>query len=90
MMKNLETKKYALDKGIVLIPGIEVKVEGKHIILLNVNEWREKEINTLEELRCHKGESSLIIAPHPYFPTLTSLGEKLDRYIHILDALTRL
>ncbi|MQY59231.1 MAG: hypothetical protein GH144_06450, partial [Clostridia bacterium] len=27
-------KKYALDKGIVLIPGIEVKVEGKHIILL--------------------------------------------------------
>ena len=80
-------KKYALDKGIVLIPGIEVKVEGKHIILLNVNEWREKEINTLEELRCHKGEGSLIMAPHPYFPTLTSLGKKLDRYIHILDAL---
>jgi len=80
-------KKYALDKGIVLIPGIELKVEGKHIILLNVNEWREKEINTLEELRYHKSESSLIIAPHPYFPTLTSLGKKLDRYIHILDAL---
>ena len=80
-------RKYASDKGILLIPGIEVKVEGKHIILLNVNEWREKEINTLEELRCHKGEGSLIIAPHPYFPTLTSLGKKLDRYIHILDAL---
>jgi len=80
-------KKYALDKGIVLIPGIEVKVEGKHIILLNVNEWREKEINTLEELRCHKNENSLIIAPHPYFPMFASLGAKLDQYIHIFDAL---
>jgi len=67
--------KYALDKGILLIPGIEMKIEGKHIILLNVNERREKKINTLEELRCYKSESSLI------------MGKKLDRYIHILDAL---
>jgi len=80
-------EKYALDKGILLIPGIEMKIEEKHIVLLNINERREKDINTLEELKCHKGESSLIVAPHPYFSTLTSLGKKLDRYIHIIDAL---
>lgn len=80
-------KKYALDKGILLISGIELKIEGKHIILLNVNKGREGKINTLEELSYHKGENSLIIAPHPYFPPLVSLGRKLDRYIHIFDAL---
>ncbi len=36
---------------------------------------------------CYKGENSLIVAPHPYFPTLTSLKTKLTRYVHILDAL---
>ena len=79
-------KKYALDKGILLIPGIELKVEGKHIILLNVNDRGEREIRTLEELRYYKNESSLIIAPHPYFPMFASLGAKLDQYIHIFDA----
>ncbi len=80
-------KKYALDKGIILIPGIELKVEGKHIILLNVNDEGEREIRTLEELRDYKNESSLIVAPHPYFPMFASLGAKLGQYIHIFDAI---
>jgi len=78
-------KKYALDRGILLIPGIELKIEGKHIILLNVNNV-EKEIRTVEELEYYKNENSLIIAPHPYFPMFASLKAKLDQYIHIFDA----
>ena len=79
-------KKYASDKGILLIPGIELKIEGKHVILLNVNNV-EKEIRTVEELEYYKNENSLIIAPHPYFPMFASLKAKLDQYIHIFNAI---
>jgi len=80
-------KKYALDKGILLIPGIELRVEKKHVVLLNVNDRIEREIKTLEELRYYKNESRLVVAPHPYFPTFASLRAKLDQHIHIFDAL---
>lgn len=84
---NYYLKKYALDKKILLIPGIELKVEKKHVILLNVNDRIERKIKRLEELRYYKNESSLVVAPHPYFPTFASLGAKLDRHIHIFDAI---
>jgi len=82
-----DLEKYALDRGILLIPGIELEIERKHILLLNVEEAAKRKTKTLEELKSYKNENNLIIAPHPYFPTLTSLGAKLEQYVDIFDAL---
>jgi predicted metal-dependent phosphoesterase TrpH len=76
---------YAERRGIVLIPGIEKLIEGKHVLLVNVD-WHAHAIETFEELRRWKNGSSLVIAPHPYFPRGNCLGSVLEGNIDLFDA----
>ncbi len=80
-------KDYAASKGILLIPGIELSVERKHIILLNINHNVPQKIQSLQDLRDYKNEDSLVIAPHPYFPMYQALNSKLEEHIDIFDAI---
>jgi len=59
---------YAASKGILLIPGIELSVQEKHIVLLNITDNLPQKIRSLQDLRHYKNEGSLVVAPHPYFP----------------------
>jgi predicted metal-dependent phosphoesterase TrpH len=77
---------YAASKGILLIPGIELSVEEKHIVLLNITDNLPQKIQSLQDLRHYKNEDSLVIAPHPYFPMYQALKSKLEEYIDIFDA----
>jgi hypothetical protein len=78
---------YAASKGVLLIPGIELSVEEKHIVLLNAADNISQEIQTLQDLRDYKGEDSLVIAPHPYFPMFQALKSRLEQYVDIFDAI---
>ena len=80
-------KDYAASKGILLIPGIELSVQRKHIILLNTSDNVLQKIQSLQDLRDYKNEDSLVIAPHPYFPMYQALKSKLEEYIDIFDAI---
>jgi len=80
-------REYALRKGILLIPGIEASVSHKHVILLNVEDFSPKQTTTLEDIKRYRNDDSLVVAPHPYFPTLRGLGSSLDKAIDIFDAL---
>ncbi len=80
-------REYALRKGILLIPGIEASVSHKHVILLNVEDFSPKRTTTLEDIKRYRNDDSLVVAPHPYFPTLRGLGSSLDKAIDIFDAL---
>jgi predicted metal-dependent phosphoesterase TrpH len=77
---------YAAERGIVLVPGIERTVEGKHVLLVNFGPRAEK-ISTFREIaELRSREPGLVIAPHPFFPMGCALGQKLDRHRELFDA----
>lgn len=83
-----KTKKYAEEKGILLIPGIEVEIGDGHIIVINATKEAEK-IKSFQSLRKYKltNPKSLIIAAHPYFPFKDSLKLNLEPHIDCFDAI---
>jgi len=85
---------YARDKGILLIPGIELTLNKhglvqKHVVVLNCQPEIEN-IKTLEELVNYKESHPeiFVLAPHPHFFFNVSLGLKtLKKYINLFDAI---
>ena len=77
---------YARERGIVLIPGIERTINGSHVLLLNFPA-EVAEVTSMEEVAALKARTNgLVIAPHPYFPALSSLGRMLERHADVFDA----
>lgn len=85
---NEDLKKYAEEKRILLIPGIEKSIQKNHVVILNAN-IAAQTINSIEDLKNYrkKNPQSLIIAPHPYYPSSLSLKEKLDQNHKLFDAI---
>lgn len=77
---------YAADRGIVLIPGIERTIEGKHVLLLNFSAAAEDVCTFADLARLRSREHGLVVAPHPYFPTGSCLGALLERHADLFDA----
>lgn len=84
---NEDLQKYAEKKRVLLIPGIEKTIEGKHVLILNAD-IRAQNLKTFDDLRTYKQSKKdiLIVAPHPYYPGTTSLGKKLEKHIDLFDA----
>ncbi len=76
---------YALERGILLIPGIEMPIDGRHVLVLNPPSCGV--VSDFSSLAKLKRPESLIIAPHPYFPGTTSLNGYLLRHLDLFDAL---
>src|SRR6185503_6152782 len=77
---------YAADRGIVLIPGIERTVEGRHVLLLNFQNGAE-DVRTFADLRRLKQRSSgLVVAPHPFYPSSTCLLGRMHANADLFDA----
>jgi len=79
-------EEYARERGILLIPGVEATLEGKHVLLYNFlnydSSWNSPEIATK-----NKGPDQLVIAPHPFFPLQVSLGKLVSRWHDLFDAI---
>lgn len=78
---------YAEARRLVLIPGIERTIEGRHVLLLNFSAATEQ-VNSFDDLaRLKRAEpGGLVIAPHPFFPHPSCLLGQLDRYAGLFDA----
>lgn len=76
---------YAQEKGILLIPGVEVSVRRRHILLLNPPAGRH--CSDFSHLSKFRRPETLIVAPHPYFPSTNSLNGCLLKHRHLFDAL---
>lgn len=78
---------YAKGKGILLIPGAEIVVEGKDVLVYGRDAWelteRIKGIKTLDDL----ADIELVIAPHPFYPTAKCLGKKVYEHCDVFDAI---
>ena len=81
-----ELHDYAKERGILLLPGMEATIEGRHVLIINPGE-APGTIRTFADVKRCKEHGSLIIAPHPYFPSSRSLQSHLDQYIEAFDAI---
>jgi predicted metal-dependent phosphoesterase TrpH len=80
---------YAAERGLVLIPGVERTIEGRHVLLLNFRHGTE-DVRTFSDLaRLRSQQPGLVVAPHPFFPTSVCLGSDLERHAHLFDAVER-
>lgn len=77
---------HASQRGILLIPGVEATVEGKHVLLYNFD-YPPDAVRSFEDIRRLKRPDTLVIAPHPFFPLPICLGRRLLREIDLFDAI---
>ena len=80
-------ERYAEARGILLIPGIELTLSNKHVIVINPPPRGLPGISALEDLPRVRSESSLVIAPHPFYPGFKCLWSKLVEHIGLFDAI---
>ena len=81
-----EVASHARDRGIVLVPGIERTLHGKHLLLLNFPPAAER-VTSFDEVRRLKMRSNgVVIAPHPFFPWPTCLRSALRANPDLCDA----
>jgi predicted metal-dependent phosphoesterase TrpH len=77
---------YARERGIVLLPGIEQTIEGRHLLLINFPPAAEH-VKTFAALAALKAQGrGLVIAPHPFYPVPSAIGAVLERHADLIDA----
>ena len=77
----------ARERGVVLIPGIERTVRGKHVLLLNFPTGTEQVSDFDEVARLRRRTNGLVVAPHAFYPHPTALGRRLmDTHAGLFDA----
>lgn len=89
MCYSAELADYAASRGVLLVPGAEVEAGGKHILVLNPTKEAVK-ARTFDELREAKAAADkpmAVVAPHPFFPSHSSLGRLVVDHVDVFDAL---
>jgi predicted metal-dependent phosphoesterase TrpH len=79
-------KAYARERGIVLLPGVERTIQGKHVLLINFPQAVEQARSFDDIARLKSRCNGLVIAPHPFFPDRACLGSLLEPYAQVFDA----
>ena len=83
--KKLES--YARKKGILLIPGAEAYIQGKHVLVYGISQSELESLKTFDDLRALKRKKDvLIIAPHPFYPRYDCLKEDFIKNVDVFDA----
>lgn len=77
---------YAAARNILLIPGIESLIDGKHVVVLNAGKDVEG-VGTFGALKEYKSAHPelFVYAPHPFYPKRHCLWKELERNIDIFD-----
>lgn len=80
---------YANQRNILLVPGAEKDIEGRHVLLYNFTQNEIDLIENFEDLRKIKKEHHFVIAPHPFYfhPKKISLFSKLENNIDLFDGI---
>ncbi len=74
---------YAKERGILLIPGCEAKIQKKHVLLYNFKQV----YRSFDQVKSYKDKDNLVIAPHPFYPERACLNGALEKNLDIFDAL---
>jgi predicted metal-dependent phosphoesterase TrpH len=77
---------YARERGLVLLAGIERSIAGRHVLLINFGPECVSVRTFADVARLKACASGLVIAPHPFYPTLSSLRDRLEQHASVFDA----
>jgi predicted metal-dependent phosphoesterase TrpH len=77
---------YAAGRGVLLIPGVELTLSHKHVVVINPGFKKAENFRSLDDLPAIKNDETLIIAPHPYYPGSRCLRSKLEPCLDSFDA----
>jgi predicted metal-dependent phosphoesterase TrpH len=80
-----DATRYARERGVLLIRGMEATVDGHHVLLLNFPEFPPG-ICTMDDIAAAKTADALVIAPHPFYPSGIAGGETLLAHRTTFDA----
>ncbi len=81
-----DLESYARERGILLVPGVEMTIEGKHVLLYNADVTPER-IRTFADLRRLRRPEWLVVAHHPFFPASYALRNRLLEEIDLFEAI---
>ncbi len=80
-------REYALEKGIILLPGVEAQIQGRHVLIINATREVDR-LRTFEDLKAYRRMHDIVvIAPHPFYPGLICLRQKLRENVELFDAI---
>jgi predicted metal-dependent phosphoesterase TrpH len=85
-----ELAEYAGSKGILLISGAELYLDGSEVVVLNITEEQAKKLRTMKDLRKLReelGGQVLTMAPHPYYGLRQCAGPKVEAEPELFDTL---
>jgi len=86
-LDDRELTAYAREREIVLLPGLERTIQGKHVLLINFPRAAAEAVVTFRDLAWLKSRGNgLVIAPHPFFPGGTCLRSQLEAHANLFDA----
>ena len=77
---------YAAERGLVLIPGVERTIAGRHVLLLNFPGGAEDVKSFGDVARLKRHAPGLVVAPHPFFPSPRCLLERMNQHAGLFDA----
>jgi predicted metal-dependent phosphoesterase TrpH len=82
-----EWRPYAQRQGLVLLSGIERTIQRQHVLLINFPPACAT-VTSFEQLaRLKAASGGLVIAPHPFYPTISALRGSLDAHGPLFDAI---
>jgi predicted metal-dependent phosphoesterase TrpH len=80
-----EWETYAVDRGMLLIPGVEACIGNKHVLILNADADAGK-IRTFDDLRAYKNSRDVfVVAPHPFGWTPICLNRQAEEHADLFD-----
>jgi len=80
-----DATRYAAERGLLLIRGMEATVDGQHALLLNFPEFPAGKCS-IEDIAACKTADSLVVAPHPFYPGKIASGGILAAHTEVFDA----
>jgi len=78
--------RYAADRGILFLRGMEATVDGHHALLLNFREF-PRGVCTMADVTARKSPDAMVIAPHPFYPAAVAGGDLLVQDGAVFDAI---
>ena len=81
---------HARERGVLLIPAAELRIEGADTVLLNVSAPEAATVRTFDDLRrlrAARGPSLLVFAPHPFYRMGGSIGRRIEQHLDCFDAI---
>ena len=86
MLFSPQLEEYARERNLLLIPGVEATLEGKHVLLYNFSNYSPS-WNQAKVVSKNKGPDQLVIAAHPFFPSRAALGKRLFEWAWLFDGI---